>query len=715
MTRIKSTPGAPHPLGATLRDGGVNFALFSEHATGVDLCLYSDNGDNRETRVRMTERTDHVWHAFLPGIRAGQRYGYRVYGPHAPERGMRFNPAKLLLDPYARAITGKIRWNDRVFPYPLHQSEQDLDRDYRNNAADLPRCLVMDPAFDWGGDQPPRVPMEESVIYEVHVKGFTKRMEAIPENLRGTYAGLGTPEATGYLRELGVTAVSLLPVQEFIHDRVLIDRGLSNYWGYNTIGYFAPESGYALSPENGGQVTEFKEMVKNLHAAGLEVILDVVYNHTGEGNHLGPALSFRGIDNPSYYRLLDDQPRYNMDFTGCGNSWNVGHPRALQLIMDSLRYWVQEMRVDGFRFDLATTLARDNHHYDRGAAFLDILRQDPVLSQVKLIAEPWDIGEGGYQVGNFPSGWSEWNGKFRDTVRSYWKGDDGRLGKFAWRLSGSPDLYQAGGRSPRASVNFITAHDGFTLHDLVSYNEKHNEANGEDNRDGHHDNLSWNCGAEGDTDDAEINRLRRRQRRNFLATLFLAQGVPMLCAGDEYGRSQQGNNNAYCQDNELSWLHWERDEEQVKLTEFTRGLIRIRRQHPVFRRPGFFRGRPARGADWKDMMWYNPDGKEMSESDWHVHFASCVGMLICGQGSAFIDQEGNPVQDGTFLLLFNAHYEEIPFRLPGEKTVQWKLLINTFLEEGLASGKEILTGGQTAALEPRAFRLFEQVKTDKSK
>src|SRR6202030_923869 len=603
MTAVKAQLGCPYPLGATWMGNGTNFALFSGSATSVDLCLF-ESLDARQEKVRvpMMEQTEQVWHVFLPDVRPGQLYGFRVAGPYYPSRGLRFNSSKLLLDPYAKAIAGDVKWTDEMFGYVIGDKLEDLMQDFRDDAWGVPKSVVVDLAFDWQNDRPPRTSKDESVIYEVHVKGFTQRMPDVPENLRGTYAGLGSPAAVNYLKELGVTAVELLPVHAHIDDKVLIDRGLTNYWGYNTIGFFAPHGAYASSGQTGQQVTEFRNMVKNLHAARIEVILDVVYNHTAEGNHLGPTLCFRGVDNIASYRLLTEDPRFYLDFTGTGNSLNLLHPRTLQLVMDSLRYWVSEMHVDGFRFDLATTLGRSEVGFDKYHAFFKAIQQDPILSKAKMIAEPWDVGDGGYQVGGFPTGWSEWNGKYRDAVRSYWKGDEGKIGEIAYRLTGSPDLFQHDGRRPDASVNFVTSHDGFSLNDLVSYNEKHNEANGDENRDGEGNNLSWNCGVEGPTDDPKIDISRRRQRRNFLTTLFLSQGVPMLLGSDEWGRTQKGNNNAYCQDNEISWFNWERDERQKRLFDFTKKLIQLRREHPVFRRSKFFRGRRVREAEIKDVM-----------------------------------------------------------------------------------------------------------------
>src|SRR5213592_2856231 len=706
MTPIKTWLGYPYPLGATWLGNGVNFALFSEHATSVDLCLFdSIEAPEENVRIPVTEHTDQVWHIFLPEARPGQIYGYRVSGPYEPEIGMRFNSSKLLLDPYAKAIAGRVEWGDEMYGYVVGGEKEDLTRDFRDDAWGMPKAVVIDNAFNWDGDRKLGRPLAESIIYELHVKGFTKLCPGVPPELRGTYAGLGSTWAVDYLQRLGVTAVELLPVHTHIDDKALVDRGLTNYWGYNTIGFFAPEARYSSSGNLGGQVNEFKAMVRNLHAAGIEVILDVVYNHTAEGNHLGPTLSFRGIDNQAYYWLHLDNLRFYMDFTGTGNTFNLLLPRTLKLVMDSLRYWVVEMHVDGFRFDLASTLARDASGVNKLHAFFEIIHQDPVLSQIKLIAEPWDVGEGGYQVGNFPVLWAEWNGKYRDTVRSFWKGDEGRIGEMGYRLTGSPDLYQYNGRRPYASINFVTAHDGFTLTDLVSYNEKHNELNGDENRDGDNNNQSWNCGIEGATDDPQINALRNRQRRNFLTTLFLSQGVPMLCGGDEWGRTQNGNNNAYCQDNEISWFNWERDEKQNQFLEFTRKLIQLRKDHPVFRRPKFFQGRRIRGSEIRDVMWFNPGGNEMSEEEWTSPFVRCLGMLLSGDTVDVLNFEGEPIRDDTFLLLINAHYELIPFGLPGQEHIEWQLILDTMEADGFlreprkfASGDDIDLGGRAACL-----------------
>ena len=701
-------PGSPYPLGATWDGEGVNFALFSENATAVDLCLFDRPNDPQEThRIRIEECTDFVWHVYLPEVRPGQHSGYRVHGLYDPEAGHRFNPAKVLNDPYAKAIAGTIDWSNELFGYRIGDPKADLSIDDRDNAASIPKCVVVDQAFTWGGDHLLRTPWDRTVIYELHVHGFTARHPDVPKELRGTYAGLATPAAIEHLQHLGVTAVELLPVHHFIRDKHLIDRGLTNYWGYNSIGFFAPDIRYATSPERAQQVWEFKTMVKALHNAGIEVILDVVYNHTGEGNHLGPTLSFRGIDNMSYYRLVPLQPRYYLDYTGCGNTLNVRHPRVLQLIMDSLRYWVLEMHVDGFRFDLASTLARELHDVDRLSAFFDIIHQDPVLSQVKLIAEPWDLGEGGYQVGNFPPGWAEWNGRYRDTIRRYWKGDGGQVAELAYRLSGSSDLYEGGGRRPHASINFVTAHDGFTLHDLVAYNQKHNEANGENNSDGTDDNLSWNCGVEGPTNRPSVLALRERQKRNILATLLLSQGVPMLCGGDEMGRTQRGNNNAYCQDTEISWVDWKLSKPQQSLLTFTRSLIALRQQHPVFRRRRFFQGRRIRGTEVKDLSWLRPDGKEMTDEDWAKGYVRCLGVRLAGHTIEEKDPKGRPLLDETFLMLLNAHHEPRPFTLPAHKRgVRWQPVFDTALYNEDDKPVVLYRGGEQYDLEARSLALL---------
>jgi isoamylase len=670
-------PGSPFPLGTTWDGGGTNFSLFSEFADGVELCLFDDDGE--ETRIELTERHALNWHCYLPGVGPGQRYGYRVRGSYAPADGHRFNPAKLLIDPYAKAIEGTVDWahDANVLPYVATGSEDaDLELDDEDDAAAMPKSVVIDDAFLWEGDRPPRIPFARTVIYETHIRGFTMRHPGVREDLRGTFAGLASDEAIAYLSSLGVTAVELLPVHHISDEAFLSDRGLRNYWGYSTIGYLAPHSEYAATGRRGEQVREFKGMVKALHRAGIEVILDVVYNHTAEGNHLGPMLAFKGVDNRSYYRLMPDDHRYYMDFTGTGNSLNPVHPSVLRLIMDSLRYWVTECHVDGFRFDLASALARELFDVDRLSAFFDVIHQDPVLSQVKLIAEPWDVGPGGYQVGNFPVLWSEWNGVYRDSVRDFWRGHSTR-GEFAERLSGSSDLYEADGREPFASINFITAHDGFTLADLVSYEHKHNEANLEDNRDGTDDNRSWNCGTEGPTDDPEILALRARQQRNFLTTLFISQGTPMLLGGDERGRTQFGNNNAWCQDNEISWYGWTDRPEAVELRDFTRRLIALRREHPVFRRESFLRGQQLKESGLPDVWWFRPDGLKMTRRDWHDG-ERVLGLFLNGQEITNPGPYGEDIVDDSFLLLFNAHHEDRSFVLPRRRFgAQWSLELST--------------------------------------
>ncbi len=673
---IKVLPGRRSPLGATWDGQGVNFAVFSENATAVELCLFDIDDPTVETaRVRLRDVTAHVWHGYVPGIKPGQPYGFRVEGPYEPERGLRFNPHKLLLDPYGRAVAGKVQWSADVFGYPM--GGDDLARDERDSAAAMPRGIVVDDTFDWQGDRPLRTPWHRTVIYEAHVKGLTALHPDVPKKLRGTYAGVAHPAVVEHLKSIGVTALELLPIHDFVDDGYLTEKGLTNYWGYSTLNFFSPDARYSGSGDRGGQVREFKEMVRALHKAGIEVILDVVYNHTAEGNHLGPTLSFKGIDNPTYYRLMKEDPRYYMDYTGTGNSLNARHPQVIKLINDSLRYWVQEMHVDGFRFDLASTLAREEHAVDRLSSFFDVIHQDPVLSEVKLIAEPWDIGEGGYQVGNFPVLWTEWNGKYRDDVRTFWRSDPGTIAEMAYRLTGSSDLYGDDGRKAYASINFITAHDGFTLHDLVSYNEKHNEANGEENRDGHDHNISYNFGAEGPTGDPAIVAEREKQKRNFLATLLLSQGVPMLCGGDEMGRTQGGNNNAYCQDNEISWLHWDLDERDRDLLEFTRRTATLRREHPVFRRRHFFQGRKIRGSELEDITWLRPDGNEMTDEEWNSDVRS-FGMLLGGDAMLEWDEDGEQVKDDTFLLLFNGAPEPQGFTLPATPTpAHWVVELDT--------------------------------------
>jgi isoamylase len=698
-------PGRSYPRGAHWDGEGVNFALFSEHAEKVELCLFDETGRHEIQRITLKERTDEVWHCYLPEARPGQLYGYRVYGPYEPERGHRFNPHKLLLDPYAYSIEGNLRWGDAQFGYTIGSKREDLSFDRRDSAAGMPKSKIIDGAFTWGDDRHPDIPWQDMVIYELHVGGFTRQHPDVPTALRGTFAGLSCPPVIDHLRRLGVTTIELMPVHAFIDDRYLVERGLRNYWGYNTIGFFAPDKRYCAS----GKIDEFKTMVKTLHSAGMEVILDVVYNHTAEGNQCGPTLCFRGVDNASYYRLSTENARYYQDYTGCGNTLNMRNPRVLQLIMDSLRYWVTEMHVDGFRFDLAASLARELHEVDRLGAFFDILRQDPVLSQVKLIAEPWDLGEGGYQVGNFPVGWAEWNDKYRDSMRACWKGDGGLIGEFARRLTGSNDLYGSSGRSPCASINFITAHDGFTLHDLVSYNEKHNEANGEENRDGTNNNLSWNCGVEGPTDDAQINALRERQKRNMIATVLLSQGVPMLLAGDEIGRTQRGNNNAYCQDNEISWTDWNIDEAGQRLLEFTSRMIATRRDHPIFRQRAFFRGEPVGESKEKDIVWLKPDGTEMTAQEWDESFARCLGVYLSGDALQETDMRGRPIHDASFVVLFNAHHDTIGFRLPAfDRHATWFAQIDTAFDTGEPQLREI-PGGDEYPLQGRSLALLRRI------
>ncbi len=676
----RAWPGHPYPLGATWDGAGTNFALFSDHATGVELCLFDAGAPARETvRVGVREQTDQVWHVYVPDVKPGQAYGYRVHGPWDPAAGHRFNAAKLLVDPYAKAIAGDLAWRDEVFGHRRDDPAGELRRDDRDSAAYTPKSVVIDPAFPWGDDRLLRTPWNETVIYETHVKGFTARHPGVPPALRGTYAGLTCPAVIDYLRALGITALELLPVHHSIAEERLVARGLTNYWGYNSLGFFAPDARYSSSGARGGQVREFKSMVQTLHQAGIEVILDVVYNHTAEGDHRGPTLGFRGVDNDSYYRLVPgDLARY-VDYTGCGNTLNLLHSRPLQLIMDSLRYWVLEMHVDGFRFDLASALARSLHDVDRLSAFFEVIHQDPVISQVKVIAEPWDLGEGGYQVGNFPIGWAEWNGRYRDAVRRYWRGDAVEMAELGSRLTGSSDLYQDDGRRPYASVNFVTAHDGFTLADLVSYGVKHNDANGEGGRDGVDDNLSRNWGVEGATEDPAILALRERQMRNFLATLLLFQGVPMLCGGDEIARTQRGNNNAFCQDNEISWFDWTLDARARRLLAFTQRLIGLRREHPELRRRKFFQGRPLCSAGMKDLTWLLPDGRELDAGDWHGA-RSAFGMRLCGQAMDDVNERGEPITDDTLLLLMNAGAAAVTFRLPDASPgTRWDVIVDTAL------------------------------------
>ena len=672
-------PGKPYPLGASYNGVGVNFALFSEGATKVELCLFDSATDSapRET-IELMEKRVHVFHSFVPGIKPGQLYGYRVHGPWDPERGLRFNPAKVLVDPYAQAIANDVVWSAAMFPYKLGGPQGDLAIDETDNAMGAPKSVVVDNVFNWDNDRAPRTSWRDTIIYEAHVKGFTMRHPEVPESIRGTYAGLASRAAIAYFKKLGVTAVEIMPVHEMVDDQLLSDRGLKNYWGYNTLSFFAPAGRYSSMGRGGEQVAEFKSMVKALHAANIEVILDVVYNHTAEGNHLGPMLSLKGIDNRSYYRVVGDSPRYYMDYTGCGNSLNMRHPQTLKLVMDSLRYWVTEMHVDGFRFDLASTLARELHDVDRLSAFFDIIHQDPVLSTIKLIAEPWDVGEGGYQVGNFPDLWTEWNGRYRDAVRRYWKGDQAVAAELGFRLTGSSDLYELSGRRPHASINFVIAHDGFTLHDLVSYNQKHNDANGEQNRDGADNNDSWNHGVEGETENPAIIDLRERQKRNFLVTLMVSQGVPMICSGDEMGKTQRGNNNAYCQDNELSWLDWSLDERRRALLEFTQRVIALRNEQPVLRRRRFFSGGYVRGSGLKDIVWFRPDGQEMSGADWNRPESHAIGMMLGGDAIPTLDEQGEQIIGDTLLVLTNAYHEPFDFMLPAiEWGESWEVLIDT--------------------------------------
>lgn len=685
---IQLYPGSAYPLGATWDGEGVNFALYADNATAMELCLFdSENAESATHTLKITERTHHVWHVYIPGLQPGQLYGYRVHGPYEPENGHRFNPNKLLIDPYAKAISGTIQWHDSLFGYDVHHEEKDLSFSEEDSAPYIPKSVVVDPNFDWEGDNHPKIPYHQSIIYETHVKGLTFLHPEIPENIRGTYAGIGHPVTIQYLKSLGITAVELMPVHHFVSDAFLHDKGLSNYWGYNSIGFFAPDVRYSSSGCLGEQVLEFKQMVKALHKEGIEVILDVVYNHTGEGNHLGPTLSFKGIDNVAYYRLTEENNRYYNDYTGTGNTLNANLPNVLRLIMDSLRYWILEMHVDGFRFDLASTLARELHEVDRLSAFFDIIHQDPVISQAKLIAEPWDLGEGGYQVGKFPPGWAEWNGKYRDCIRDFWRGADSMLAEFAERFTGSSDLYQDDYREPTASINFVTAHDGFSLNDLVSYNHKHNEANGEDNNDGEDHNRSWNCGEEGHSDNPEINQLRNKQKRNFLTTLFLSQGVPMLLSGDEIGKSKGGNNNTYCQDNEISWLNWESADHQ--LLGFTQKLIHFRKSHPVFCKRGWFKGQPIKGIGLEDIAWFMPNGSEMEEEHWREDFARSLGVFLNGKGIRTKGARGETILDDSFYIIFNGSDHSIDFKLPPAKfALQWEIIINTDQEDFVQDGPQ---------------------------
>ncbi len=715
LKNVNPWPGKPYPLGANYDGNGINFALFSEGATGIDLCLFLAEQPGEEViRISLTERTDQVWHTYLPGLEPGLLYGYRVYGPWNPMQGQLFNPNKVLIDPYTKAIHGTIEWAPEMFGYNikdkdeqryLHMNEDD-SAPYANKGV-----VIANKAFDWERDLLPETPMHETIIYELHVKGMTALNELVPPEQRGTYAGLAHPKVIEYLLDLGVTAVELMPIHHFVHDEMLINRGLRNYWGYNTLGFFAPHSEYAASTEPGSQVDEFKAMVKAYHRAGLEVILDVVYNHTAEGNHFGPTLSFKGIDNQAYYRLVQDKPQFYMDYTGTGNTLNMVHPRVLQLVMDSLRYWVTEMHVDGFRFDLASALARGLYAVGKLSTFLDTIHQDPVISQVKLIAEPWDIGPGGYQVGNFPILWAEWNGKYRDCLRSFWKGDKGKVSELAYRLTGSSDLYEAGGRAPWSSINFITAHDGFTMRDLVSCNEKHNLANGENGNDGESNNESWNCGVEGPTDDEEILALRAKQQRNFFASLLLSQGVPMITMGDEYGRTQLGNNNCYCQDNELSYFRWNWTADQRKLVEFVRGLIRLRSDNPILHRRKFFSGRQVDHAQVSDIFWLRSDGKEMQNEDWSNSNAKCLGVIVNGEAMTERDMRGRQIRDDIFLLLFNAHHQAVAFTMPGDIDVTcWEKVVDT--QTGELDNHDEICAGTTFQLAPRSTFAFVRTNAD---
>ena len=712
-----SYPGSPYPLGATWDGNGVNFALYSENATAVELCLFAKPEDpNEYATIKVEEVTHHVWHIYIPELGPGQLYGYRVHGEYNPANGNRFNPEKLLIDPYAKALSGTIQWHPSIYE-PVEDEKENKERNHEADSAPyMPKGVVIDPSFDWEGDDRfLKIPYHKTIIYEAHVKGLTQLHPEIPEEIRGTYAGIAHPVFIKYLKELGITALELMPVHHFVNDHFLEEQGLTNYWGYNTIGFFAPDVRYSSSGTMGGQVTEFKKMVKELHKAGIEVILDVVYNHTGEGNHMGPVLSFKGIDNTSYYRLTEDK-RYYMDYTGTGNTLNAMMPPVLRLIMDSLRYWIQEMHVDGFRFDLASALARELHEVDRLGSFFDIIFQDPLISQAKLIAEPWDIGEGGYQVGNFPVGWVEWNGKYRDCIRDYWRGADSMLGEFALRLTGSPDLYHGNSRRPVASINFITAHDGFTLHDLVSYNEKHNEANKENNQDGDNHNRSWNCGAEGETTDQQIIALRNKQKRNLLTTLFLSQGVPMLVAGDELGKTQKGNNNAYCQDNEISWINWPTMDKE--LHDFTSKLIAFYKNHPVFSRRRWFKGKPIMGSETEDIAWYLPEGIEMTEEIWKQDYAKSLGVFLNGRGIPSRGPRGEVLTDDNFYLIFNAHHEPIAYKLPEEKYgSHWVKVIDTsenlMVNGDLKEAKQVTLN--TIVVEGRSVVVLKQPKPQTQK
>ena len=699
--------GEPYPLGATWDGEGVHFALFSRNAAKVELCLFDSPMDRQPGSViNMPESTHLVWHAYIPGLKPGQLYGYRVHGPYQPEQGHRFNPHKLLLDPYAKAIGRPLRWGDELFGYHIGDEAGDLSMDTRDSAEAAPLAAVVDPTFDWNGDSPPRHPWRETVIYEAHVKGLTQLHPDVPKHLRGTYAGLASRPVIEHLVRLGVTAIELMPVHHFIRDRILIEKGLTNYWGYNTLAFFAPEPSYAFEKSPIDTVCEFKSMVKTLHSAGIEVILDVVYNHTAEGNHFGPTLSFRGIDNQDYYRLVEDQPRYYMDYTGCGNTLDMTTPKVLQIIMDSLRYWLTEMHVDGFRFDLASALAREFHDVDRLGAFFDIIHQDPVISQAKLIAEPWDLGEGGYQVGNFPVGWTEWNGKYRDAVRRFWKGDEGVMSELAYRLAGSSDLYESSERLPSASINFVTAHDGFTLEDLVSYDYKHNEANKDDNTDGSDDNLSWNSGVEGPTDDAAILDLREQRKRCFMATLLCSQGVPMIRSGDELSHTQHGNNNAYCQDTPLSWMDWNLDERQTAFLEFVREVVRFRKAHPNLHRHKFFQGRPIHGSSAPDIVWLRADGGEMTDEEWDAGWMRTLGVRLDGRSTDLFDASGDPIMDDHLLLLLNSYHKGIMFKMPCyHPSARWSVDFNTRRQRPFGR-KRVIPAGHPVRLAARSMMVL---------
>ncbi len=707
----KLLPGKPYPLGATYDGSGVNFALFSENATGVKLCLFGNgNNDKDYEQIDVDEVTDYVWHVYVPDLKPGQRYGYRVYGRYLPKKGIRFNSQKLVIDPYAKAIEGRIEVKDSMFDYSFDRDlkKNVFEKNITDSLTDINKCVVIDTAFDWEGVEKPDIPMHDSIIYELHVKGFTATHPDIPEEDRGTYRGLANPKIIDYFKNMGVTAIELMPIHHFVHNKFLLEKGLSNYWGYNSIGFFAPHAEYSASGMHGQQVNEFKEMVKAYHSNGIEVILDVVYNHTGEGNHLGPSLAFRGIDNQNYYRMDPDKPLYYTDYTGTGNTLNMLSSRTLQLVMDSLRYWANEMQVDGFRFDLASALARGLYDVGKLSTFLDTIHQDPTISQLKLIAEPWDLGEGGYQVGNFPVLWAEWNGKYRDSVRKFWRGDDSQVSELAYRLSGSSDLYQDNGKLPSSSINFVTAHDGFTLHDLVSYDQKYNEDNGEDNKDGEDHNISWNSGEEGPTDDPEIRALREKRKRNFLSTLILSQGVPMISHGDEYGRTQLGNNNAYCQDNEIAWMNWDWSEEQQRLFEFTKCIIAIRNQHPVTHRRRYFKNRQIQGEGIKDIRWLNTDGIDMNREEWETSFIRCMGMLLNGELMQEMDEYGNNLKADILLILVNSYWEPISFTLPHEVLgSRWKVLVDTDHEER-AEKEEVVEN--VYKIHARSFVLLKNLK-----